>query len=272
MWTINAILTAVLDAVYSVLTAIHPAAPLLVISAVFGVLALVVIKYCSSQSAIESVKDRIKANLLAIKLYKDELPVMFASFFRVLAGAFKLQLLMIPPVLVMLIPMVMVCSQMAARQEWRPLAVGERGVLTITVKDELPDSVLDIQPDSGTGLVLKDRVRSLDSHQVSWNVEAIEPGRHVVDFLVGGKKIAKEIVVGNPLDRVSPLRHSGSLLDSLLYPCEEPLSKESVVQSISIQLGSIDSVLYGSTWWIVWFLVISIAVALMVKPFMNVKI
>lgn len=294
MWTINRILTVIFDAVYAVLGAIHPAVPLIVISAVFGVGALIVIRYCSNQAAVGRVKDNIKANMLAIKLYKDELAVTFGSFGRVMLSALKLQMYMIPPLLVMIVPMVLVCSQMAARHEWRPLEVsGEQetrprtaatrhewrphevnynGVLLLELKDDQPTGALDVSVQVPPGVVVESRVRCPETHEVAWNVRASKPGRYLLGFDVAGQRVTKELVVGRPLERVSPKRHGGGLLDTFLYPCEEPLPAGSPVQAITLNLPPVDSWFYGSTWWIVWFLVLSIVVALIFKPFLKVKL
>ena len=79
-------------------------------------------------------------------------------------------------------------------------------------------------------------------------------------------------MVGGTNQRVSPLRHNGGWVDSLLYPVEAPLEASSVVQSISLSYPFAESWFHGSTWWIIWFLVLSIVIALIFKPFMNVKL
>jgi hypothetical protein len=272
MWTINSILTAIFEVVYSLLGAIHPAVPLIVLSTVFGVGALVVIRYCSNQSAIARVKDKIKANMLAIWLFKDELRVMFGSFGRVILSALKLQMYMIPPLLVMLIPMVLVFSQMAARQEWSPLQVGEQSVILIRLKDGQPSSALDIKAEAPPDVTVDSRVRCVEAGEVAWNVRASRPGRYVLGFDVAGQTVTKELVVGQPLERVSPKRHNGGILDSLLYACEKPLSGDLPIQAITLDLPPVNSWFYGSTWWIVWFLILSIAIALIFKPVLKVNL
>ncbi|MFQ5490152.1 MAG: hypothetical protein ACE5GE_05460 [Phycisphaerae bacterium] len=271
MWAINNILVTLFDGVYAALGAVHPAVPLGVLSAFFGLVALLVIRYCSNQRAVAAVKDRIKAHLLAIKLYKDELPVMFRSLAGVMLSALKLQGLMLPPLLVMLIPMVLVCAQMAGRQEWRPLRPGERTTVLLTLKPDAADFLLDVQARAPEGVSLTDRVRTRANKEVAWNVQADRSGRYAVTFTVGGETVTKDVVVGDPLQRVSPKRHQGGLIDSVLYACEPPLASTSLVQSIELKLPELDSILYGSTWWVVWFLVLSIAVALIFKPIFGVK-
>ncbi len=272
MWTINRILRAVFDGVYAVLGALHPAFALVVISGLFGVAALLVIRYCSNQTAVGRIKDEIKAHLLAIKLYKDELRVMFAALPRILWATARLQGHMVPPLLVMVVPMVLFCAQMAARHEWRPLEVGERAVLTLGFSPKVGVSMIEVQPQLPESVTVDHRVRAPEANEVSWYVQASQPGHYTMTWQVGGRKITKDLIVGGANQRVSPLRHDGGLLDSFLYPCEEPLAAGSPVRSISLAYPALESWVYGSTWWIVWFLVLSIVIALIFKPFLNVKL
>lgn len=272
MWSVNRIVMAVFDGIYAVLGAVHPAFALVVISGVFGVIALVIIRYCSNQTAVGRIKDRIKANLLAIKLYKDELRVMFRALPRILWATAKLQAHMIPPLLVMIVPMILICAQMAGRHEWRPLRVGERAVLTIGLKPDAPDSALDITPRLPADVSVDHRVRATEPREVSWYVQASQPGRYTLAFPVGDEEVTKELVVGDGFERVSPKRHDGGWADSLLYPCEAPLAADSVVQLISVALPPRDSWFHGSFWWIIWFLILSIVIALIFKPFLKVKL
>ncbi len=271
MWTINRALMAIFDTAYALLAALHPVVALVLVSGLFGVVALIVVRYCSHQDAIGRIKDRVKANLLSIWLYKDELRVMFLAVPRIVWGALKLQGHMLPPLLVMLVPMILICSQMAAWHEWRPLAVGERALLKVTMSPTAADAALSVTPQLPPGVTLSHRVRSPKTKDVCWYVQATEPGRHTISFPMGQEMVSKELVVGDGFERVSPVRHSGGWIDSFLYPCEEPLPDNSAIRSIAVTMPPVDSWLFGSAWWIVWFLVFSITIALIFKPYFNVK-
>ena len=60
------------------------------ISAVLGVMLLLIFKYTSNQKAIAGIRDDIKANLLAIKLFRENIAVTFRSQARVFICSFKL--------------------------------------------------------------------------------------------------------------------------------------------------------------------------------------
>ena len=99
---LNPICTALGDGIYAVLGPLPPWLSLTILSAIAGLLALVVFRYTSNQKAIGRALDDIKANLLALKLYKDELRVTFQAQGRLLWAIARLQRYMLTPFLVML--------------------------------------------------------------------------------------------------------------------------------------------------------------------------
>ena len=73
------------------------------VSAITGVLLLIVFKYTSNQRAIKRVRDGIKADLLALKLFKESASVALQAQGRIMLNAGKLLLLSIVPMLVICI-------------------------------------------------------------------------------------------------------------------------------------------------------------------------
>ncbi len=206
MWTINRFCTIVADAVYAVLSAAPAWFTLTLLSVLLGVAALVVMRYLSNQDAIGRIKDDIKANMLAMKLYKDELAVTFRAVVRVNFGAVKLLLYMLQPMAVMVVPLMFKAAQMAVRYEWRPLHVGETGLLTVRLNDDAPADGYDMTVTTPEGVEAFDRVRIPSKHEVVWRVRADRPGRHQLAVVAGQEEYAKEMAVGNEAGRVSPRR------------------------------------------------------------------
>ena len=56
------------------------------VSVVTGLVMVVVFRYTSDQKAIRSAKDKLKAHLLAVRLFQDQLPVVLRSYGRILRG------------------------------------------------------------------------------------------------------------------------------------------------------------------------------------------
>lgn len=272
MTIVNAILTAIFDTLYAVLGVLPAWLSLTVLSAVVGVLALVVVRYCSNQKAIGRVKDDIKANMLALKLFKDELRVVFRAQGRLLVSALRMQYHMLPPLLVMIAPFVLVAAQMGLRYQWRPLRPDETANLTVSLRDDAPPGAYNITVEAPKAVHVDSRVRArADRHKVEWYVRGTEPGVYTLRFNGQGQPVTKRLTVGDTQDRVSPKRPGPGFLDRLLYPAEAPFGAHSVIQSISINYPQRESWFSGADWWVVWFLVLSIVAALILKPVLGVK-
>jgi len=91
-----------------------------------GFFALIIFKYTSNQKAIGRVRDDIKANLLAVKLFRDNFSVAFRSQARVMAAAVKLLVYSLVPMLVIILPVCLVLAQMGAWYQAPPCAAGGR--------------------------------------------------------------------------------------------------------------------------------------------------
>ncbi len=272
MGTLNGIMTAVFDAIYAPLNVLPHWFSLTLLSGMLGVVALLVVKYASNQTAIGRVKDDIKANMLAIKLFKDEMRVMFGAQRRLIWAALRMQYHMLLPVLVMFIPFVLMAAQMGLRYQWRPLEVGEEVVLTAVLQADADGSSLDLQIPEQAGFKAHDRVRVTSDQSVSWHLRAEEDGVHTIEITNGRETFTKNLGVGKGARRVCPVRPGPGFLDKLLYPAEAPFAASSLVQSIRLEpYPDRDSWYAGADWWLVWFLVVSIVFALVFKPVLKVK-
>jgi uncharacterized membrane protein (DUF106 family) len=244
-----------------------------ILAAITGVLLLIIYKYTSNQDAIGRVKDQIKANMLALKLFKDELPVVFRAQGRVLLGALQLLRYSLFPLLVMLVPVSLLLAQMGLWYQWRPLRPGESALITLKCSGEEYSAMPDVRMEPNPGLaVLLGPVHLLSKREVVWQVRAAEPGRHQIVFYVGPAQVQKDLVVGDGLQRISAQRPGQDWVAILLHPLEKPFHNDDVVSWISIDYPSRPSYTSGSDWWVVYFFVASMVFALIFKPFVNVKI
>lgn len=272
MATLNLIMTAVFDAIYAPLNPLPHWFSLTLLSALIGVAALVVVKYASNQTAIARVKDDIKANMLSIKLFKDELRVMFGAQRGVIGAALRLQVHMLLPVLVMFVPFVLMAAQMGLRYQWRPLEVGEEVALIATLSPDVDPSAFNLEIPEHGGFTVHDRVRAAAGSSVFWHIRAETEGVHTIEITNGRETFTKTLSVGEKLDRVCPVRPGGAFLDRLIYPSEPPFAASSLVQSIRLKpYPEHESWYSGADWWLVWFLVVSIVFALIFKPVLKVK-
>ena len=272
MGTLNGIMTALFDAIYAALNALPHWMSLTLLSGVVGIVALVVVKHTSNQAAIGRIKDEIKANLLSIKLFKDELRVMFSAQRRVIWAALRLQYHMLIPVLVMFVPFVLTAAQMGLCYQWRPLEVGEEVVLTAALSEDAERSSFNLRIPEHEGFTAHDRVRAISDCSVSWHIRAETEGIHTIEITNGHETFTKVLTVGRKGDRVCPVRPGSGFLDNLLYPAEKPFASSSLVRSIRlVPYPEHDGWYAAADWWLVWFLVVSIALALVFKPILKVR-
>jgi uncharacterized membrane protein (DUF106 family) len=244
-----------------------------VISAVTAVVLLVIFKYTSNQRAIGRVRDDIKANMLALKLFKDSISVTLQAQGRVFRGAFLLLLHAIRPMLVMIVPISLLLAQMGLWYQSRPLLPGEEVIVTVKLNGsiETPWPTVRIEP-TPVAEVTIGPVRVFSQHQIHWKIRAVENGDSSLIFHVDEEQFDKELTIGDGFRRVSAKRPGLHWADIMLYPVEKPFGPDSVVQSINIDYPDRLSRTSGADWWVIYFFVASLVFALIFKPFLKVRI
>jgi uncharacterized membrane protein (DUF106 family) len=238
-----------------------------------GAAMLLMFKYTSNQRAIKRVRCGIRANLLAVKLFKDNVRVGLRAQRRVLFGAFRLLLLAIVPILVMAVPTVLLVAQLAAWYQAAPLPVGEETVVTVKL-NSAPDA-----PVPAVELVPTDAVEDLSGPvcaasegEVSWNLRAREPGYHRLQFRIDGQVVEKELAVGTGVMRVSPIRPARTLSEALLEnPREEPFGGDSVVRSIEIEYPTRSSWTSGTDYWVIYWFAVSFVAGFCLRGVLGVN-
>src|SRR6202041_4154752 len=88
-----------------------PLAIVIVLSLVVGLLMVVLFGYTSDQKAIGIAKDQLKAHLLAVRLYRDQLHVVMGSYGKVLRGTGRYLKLAFKPLLYVIIPITLLLVQ-----------------------------------------------------------------------------------------------------------------------------------------------------------------
>jgi len=244
-----------------------------VISAVLGVLLLLIFKYTSNQTAIGRVRDDINANLIGAWLFNDSLAVTIRSQVRVFTASFKILYYTVIPLLVMIIPVSLIAAQMALWYQARPLNLSHEPVV---VKLRLNDSIknfpsVKLEP-SDVYKKTTGPVKIITKKEVFWKLKPLKNGSHELVFDVDGKKLIKQFVVGDGFMKVSLMRPGRSFGEMFLHPLEKPFPKDSPVFSISVDYPERDSKVCGTDWWIIYLIICSMLLAFVFKPFLKVRI
>ena len=278
MGAVNGILTRLFDVAFWPFRTVAPIWPLIVISFVIGILMLWMVGKVSNQEAIRVVSDRIRGNLLGIRLYGDDLAILFRLLGRVLSQIGKKLLHFLWPALVMSVPLVLVLTQMNLRFSLRPLEPGERAMVQARLRQASPmrESVELQLPD---GLVLETpgvRIEDPDEdlREVAWRIRAVEPGEYTLAVKIGEQSVEKTLRVGGEWKSVSAKRTGRSFLDVLLWGTgERPIDRSHEIESIKVTYAALPiTFLFWDVNWLIFFLIASILFGYAFRKVLGVEI
>jgi hypothetical protein len=243
------------------------------VAGVTGVLLLIAYKYTSNQRAIKGARDSIKANLLALKLFKDSPLVALRAQGGILAGALRLLLLSIVPMLVMALPVCLLLGQLSLWYQARPLRVGEEAVVMAHLRQVQSTSLPDVQlRPAGAAEVVVGPVRIESQRAVCWTIRGTQSGYHQLEFAAGGQQVDKQLAVGDQPMRISSLRPGWRWADVLLYPAERPLDESSLIDSIEIAYPATSSWTSGTDWWVIYWCLASMVAAFALRGSLGIHI
>ncbi len=256
------------------MSSLSPALTLTILSAVIGVLMLFIWRYTSNQAAIADVRRKIAANLLATRLFKDNVAVSFRAQRQIVWQALRLLAHSIRPTIIMAVPFILVMVQIGLRYEHRPALVGQPVRVTATLKPgHAPDGEGDrLSLPDGLSRDRNDPCRAEALRTVDWRITPQRAGVFMLEFGVGQDAIRMPIWSGDRLERLSRQR-GGSFWDRLLYSAEPAIPERSIFESITIHYPNRKTPIFGmNIHWLVTLLVLSIFFALLFKPIMKVHI
>jgi len=272
LYIVNSVITWVFDLLFRPFIGGPGWLSLSVFSALASVFGLLVYKYTSNQPAIRAVKDRIKADMLAIKLFKDDPVAMFRCFGGVLISSMRLLRYSLLPLAIMVVPFILVMIQLGSRYQWQPLEVGDEAVVIAQVSPDvdLNSATVSLVGDGGFN-VETPTLRIPSENEVAWRIRAGKPGVHELRIVANGETASKVLNVGGGFPRISPKRPGANLGDQVLYPSESPLAAGSAIRSISVTYPDRDGWFSGSTVWLFWLMGLSFVLAYVFKPILRVE-
>jgi hypothetical protein len=238
-----------------------------------GVGMLAVFKYTSNQRAIKRVRRGIRANLLTARLFRDNPAVGFRAQGGVLLGALRLLVLAVVPILVMIVPTVLLLTQIGLWYQARPLPAGEETVVTMKLAGEAGDPMplVELVPSEAVEDV-SGPVRVFSQREVCWNIRAREPGYHRLQFRVNGEAVEKELAVGDGFMRVSVERPGWVWWKALENPREKPFGPDSPVRSIEIEYPTRSGWLTGTDNWVIYWFVVSLLAGFCFRGLLKVNL
>ena len=250
-------------------------APLLwvaAISFVAGILMLVVFRYTSDQKKIRLAKDQVQAQLLAVRLFQDQLPAVLRAYGRLLRGTGRYVALMLKPTLVLLLVFAPMIILLEPYFGWDGLQPKQDFLLKVRPMDPSTIEAMSLELPSGMRSSAPP-VHIASDQQVVWRLNAEAEGVYPVSVVANGATVSKAVVVSRGLPRISATSMRGHVWQRWLEPGAAALPDNSPVASIAVGYAAreLNVWLFQGNWIIVFF-VISIFSALLFKKALRVEI
>jgi hypothetical protein len=273
---INARITDISDLVLAPFASWSPLAVLIMLSVVFGVAMTVVFRYTSQQAALRTVVKRTKAQLMCLRIFKDDLGVAIRCQGAVIKAIGLRLWYSVPPMLVLIVPFVFILTQLALRYENRPLMPGESVIATLQLTPEgwaVRDTALLQAPPGVT--VETPALRDEAEQAVYWRLRLDESTVEPLCFRIGYYEAFKSLVGtddGRRLCTVSARRPGSGFWDRVLWPGESGFDADWPVRGIDLRYPARSTPIFGIDvpWWAT-FIVLCMVMALLVRPFLKVQ-
>ncbi len=274
---INGILTAIGNVVLAPMISWSPAVVLIVVSSVAGVLMTVTFRYTSNQAALRRVARVTKAQLMCLRLFKEDLGVALRCQGDILRSIGRRLWLSLPPMAVLMVPFVLILTQLALRYEKRPIRPGESVVLVAELSpDQWESHGSDLSLQVPDGVVLETpALHDAGGHTVYWRLGLSRPVTEPLILRTGYFTIEKSLIGADDADRlctVSARRPGSGFFDRLLFPGEPGFASDAPVRSIDVRYPDRSTPIFGVNvpWWGTFFIV-SMLAAIIVRPFLKVQ-
>ena len=256
-----------------------PLAIVIVVSLVVGLVMVVLFGYTSDQKAIGIAKDQLKAHLLAVRLYRDQIPVVMGSYGKILRGTGRYLKLAFKPLLYVIVPITLLMVQIDRYLGQTPLPTNASFLLTVHLggtngKDQTIDAMnevaLDLPPEIS---MTASPVHIPTESEIVWRLAGAKDGKYEVKIISAGQSVTKSVCVGSDLPRISTIRLRGQFWNRIFSSAEPALPDTSPIESIAINYPdrNIEVAGYGMNW--IWmFFILSMIAGFIFKELLGIQI
>ena len=275
MGVVNLVTGGIFDILLYPFRGVSPWFGMVFVSLLTAFLMLWVFKLTSDQDGIRVAKNAIKAHLLELRLFKDNMRVSLRAQGRILRANGRYLGCNLKPLLVMIVPLVLILAQINLWFGASPLRPGEQTLVKLKLTKAADPLGLDIGLEPSPGLAVETpALRIADLGEVDWRIRAPQQGPASLTFRVAGRTIVKPVAVaGRLLLKVSTLSVGHSVFQELLYPGEKPLPGDTPVTSIEVLYPAGGLRLFGlSVHWLVAYFLLSIIFGFAFKGIFKVEI
>jgi hypothetical protein len=249
-----------------------PLAWVILLSLVIGLVMVVVFRYTSDQKAIHIAKDQLKAHLLAVRLYQDQLSVVVRAYGRILLGTGRYIRLAFMPLLIVIIPMTYMIVQLDWYLGYTPIAKSEPFLVKVKAAsaEAINEIALQLPPEIS---ITAPPVHVPAESEVVWRVVASNDGTYDINVASAGENFAKKVVVASGMSRISLSRLRAPYWERLFSSSEPALPEGSPIQAIAVTYPAREIEFAWVEWnWIVLFFVLSLVAGFVFKEVLGIEI
>jgi hypothetical protein len=236
-------------------------------------LMIVLFGYTSDQKAIGIAKDQLKAHLLAVRLFQDQLHVVMGSYGRILRGTGRYLKLAFMPLLYVIIPITFLIVQLDRY-------LGSTGVPThapflLTIGLNNPDVLNDVSLDLPQEVTMTaPAVHVPAAREIVWRLMASKEGTYEIKMEASGQTVTKSLQVAGEVARISPVRLRGHFWERTFSSAESALPDDSPIESAAITYPERNIDLYGyyEINWIWLFFILSMIAGFIFKEILGIKV
>jgi len=275
MWHINSIIGKIFDLMLTPLKTLYPFWPLLLFSILTAILILVLFGYTSNQKAIKDTKNKIKAHMLEVRLFKDNFGIILSAQKNILKYNLRYLRHALKPMIFIVVPVFIIIIQLHSWFGYRPLRPGESALFAVELADSAAEVLPTVQIEVDGGLIIKTpSLQIFEKREVNWKIEASQLGEHYVTVRTPDYEFRKEVLVSNgQLARVSPARTISGFWDMFVNVGEKPIEPNPFLKRIEIDYPSRSLKIFRwNAHWLVVFSILSILFAFAFKGFFKLEL
>lgn len=274
IWFFNFAFSKIFEFIFFPFQGMSPWVAMALISFLTSVLMLLFFRFFSNQEGIRKVKNKIKAHLLELRLFKDSLSLSIRAQGNIFRYNLKYIGYSAKPLLVMFIPIVLILVQLNLWFGYQALTPGQETIVKVKlVKGQNPLSV-NLSLDSSSLDIENLPLRIEGEREIDWRIKARENGLHSLTLTVGGQKLSKSVIVGQkPLVKISQAKVRRNFIAELFNPGEAPLPGNLPLKSVEVLYPNKNMNLFGwRIYWLIVYFALSIIFGFAFKGVFKVEI
>jgi len=263
------LLTRIFDLLLLPFSCLDPVYGLVFISILAGIVFLKIFGLVSNQKDIKKVKDKIKAHMLVVVLYRDNFKISIKAVLKLLGYNFVYIKYVLIPLFFMIIIFIFIFGQMNFRYRYAPLRVGEETILKVKANENSDISKF-LLKSSNELTVTTPALRINENNEIYWKFKGNSNGIHKLTVIDDrNKKHEIEAFVETNSGKI-PRGKYKSWFKRILNPGFEPLKN---INAVTIRYPTIKHKVFSFHLnWLIIFFIVSIISGLLFKRFLNVEI